>query len=145
MVVNEIDYKDTHRYSRLILDYLDKNPKLNQFYNHFPELSNFSSQIQEKSKSLDSLEFDRSLLSETLSKQYGEENQSNATRNNIKLLSKKNTFTITTGHQLNLFTGPLYFFYKIISVINLCESLKIQFPEYNFVPIYWMASEDHDF
>ena len=71
MVVNEIDYKDTHRYSRLILDYLDKNPKLNQFYNHFPELSNFSSQIQEKSKSLDSLEFDRSLLSETLSKQYG--------------------------------------------------------------------------
>ena len=42
MVVNEIDYKDTHRYSRLILDYLDKNPKLNQFYNHFPELSNFS-------------------------------------------------------------------------------------------------------
>ena len=50
------------------LFYLDKNPKLNQFYNHFPELSNFSSQIQEKSKTLDSLEFDRSLLSETLSK-----------------------------------------------------------------------------
>ena len=48
MVVNELDYKDTHRYSRLILDYLDKNPKLNKFYNYFPELSNFSSQIQEK-------------------------------------------------------------------------------------------------
>ena len=129
MVVNEIDYKDTHRFSRLILEYLDKNPKLNQFYNHFPELSNFSSQIQEKSKSLDSLEFDRSLLSETFLKQYGGENLSDATRTNIKLLSKKNTFTITTGHQLNLFTGPLYFFYKIISVINLCESLKIKFPE----------------
>ena len=145
MVVNELDYKDTHRYSRLILDYLDKNPKLNKFYNYFPELSNFSSQIQEKSKSLDSSEFDRSILSYTLIKQYGGENQSDATSNNIKLLSKKNTFTVTTGHQLNLFTGPLYFFYKIISVINLCKSLKNQFPEYDFVPIYWMASEDHDF
>ena len=111
MVVNELDYKDTHRYSRLILDYLDKNPKLNKFYNYFPELSNFSSQIQEKSKSLDSSEFDRSILSYTLIKQYGGENQSDATSNNIKLLSKKNTFTVTTGHQLNLFTGQLSFFY----------------------------------
>ena len=44
-----------------------------------------------------------------------------------------------------LFTGPLYFIYKIITTINLSEQLKSEYPEYNFVPIYWMASEDHDF
>jgi bacillithiol biosynthesis cysteine-adding enzyme BshC len=64
---------------------------------------------------------------------------------NINALASENTFTITTGHQLNLFTGPLYFLYKIISTINLCDQLKAKYPENNFVPIYWMATEDHDF
>ncbi|MEM7110661.1 MAG: bacillithiol biosynthesis cysteine-adding enzyme BshC, partial [Bacteroidota bacterium] len=54
-------------------------------------------------------------------------------------------FTVTTGHQLNLFTGPLYVIYKIITVINTCRHLAEQYPDYNFVPLYWMASEDHDF
>ena len=61
------------------------------------------------------------------------------------MLKNENTFTITTGHQLNLFTGPLYFLYKIISVINLSEQLKETYPKSNFVPVYWMATEDHDF
>lgn len=60
-------------------------------------------------------------------------------------LSFQNTFTITTGHQLNLFTYPLYFIYKIISTINTCIELKESYPDFNFVPIYWMATEDHDF
>ena len=67
------------------------------------------------------------------------------TQQNIELLEKENTFTITTGHQLNLFTGPLYFLYKIISAINLAKELKAKYPKYNFVPVYWMATEDHDF
>lgn len=46
---------------------------------------------------------------------------------------------------MNLFTGPLYFLYKIISTINLTKELKSKYPSYNFVPIYWMATEDHDF
>jgi bacillithiol biosynthesis cysteine-adding enzyme BshC len=67
------------------------------------------------------------------------------TNQNIESLIEQNTFTITTGHQLNLFTGPLYFLYKIISAINLSKELKEIYPEYNFVPVYWMATEDHDF
>jgi bacillithiol biosynthesis cysteine-adding enzyme BshC len=67
------------------------------------------------------------------------------TSENIEWLEKENTFTITTGHQLNLFTGPLYFLYKIISAINLAKELKETYPEYHFVPVYWMATEDHDF
>jgi bacillithiol biosynthesis cysteine-adding enzyme BshC len=65
--------------------------------------------------------------------------------NNISALTKKNCFTITTGHQLNIFTGPLYFVYKILAVINITEQLKEVYPDYDFVPVYWMASEDHDF
>jgi bacillithiol synthase len=63
----------------------------------------------------------------------------------IDLLSEENTFTVTTGHQLNLFTGPLYFFYKIAHTIKLAQELKIKHPSCKFIPIYWLASEDHDF
>ena len=68
-----------------------------------------------------------------------------AVTNNISLLESATTFTITTGHQLNLFTGPLYFLYKIISTINLCKQLNERYTSQKFVPIYWMATEDHDF
>jgi bacillithiol biosynthesis cysteine-adding enzyme BshC len=63
----------------------------------------------------------------------------------IDLLSKPNTVTVTTGHQLNIFTGPLYFWYKILDVINMVEKLQVKDPLHHYVPIFWMASEDHDF
>src|SRR5690606_4605984 len=63
---------------------------------------------------------------------------------NFSILSQGNTFTVTTGHQLNIFTGPLYIIFKIVTIINLTKQLKKAYPEYNFVPIYWMATEDHD-
>jgi bacillithiol synthase len=70
---------------------------------------------------------------------------SNAQKLNIEALKNKNTYTITTGHQLCLFTGPLYFIYKIITIINLAEKLNESQSEKKFVPVYWMATEDHDF
>ena len=60
------------------------------------------------------------------------------------VISYKNTFTDTTGHQLCVFGGPMFFIYKIITTINLTQKLKKSFPDYNFVPLFWMASEDHD-
>ncbi len=80
-----------------------------------------------------------------LQKQYAKVEISEETQANIDVLANTNAFTVTTGHQLNLFTGPLYFLYKIISAINLAEELKEKFPTSDFVPVYWMATEDHDF
>jgi bacillithiol biosynthesis cysteine-adding enzyme BshC len=87
----------------------------------------------------------REILVNALLNQYQKFEISEATSTNIELLKDSKTFTITTGHQLNLYTGPLYFIYKIISVINLTKELKTAYPENNFVPVYWMATEDHDF
>jgi bacillithiol synthase len=70
---------------------------------------------------------------------------SDAQKLNIEALKNKNTYTVTTGHQLCLFTGPLYFIYKIITIINLAENLNKSQREKKFVPVYWMATEDHDF
>lgn len=140
---NFIPYKETGYFSKLICDYLEEKKILHPFYNRFPALENFKKQIEEKSQNYPS-EI-RGILSERIKIQYGTIPLSEATSRNIELLKNKGTFTITTGHQLNLFSGPLYFFYKIFSVINLCEKLKTGYPGFDFVPVFWMATEDHDF
>ena len=138
-----ITYQNSGYFSKLIVDYLDQKSELKSLYNRFPTLENFRLQIEEKSKNFP-IE-NREILAKALLNQYQKFEISEATSTNIELLKKSNTYTITTGHQLNLFTGPLYFLYKIISVINLTKELKTAYPENNFVPIYWMATEDHDF
>lgn len=138
-----LPYDQTHRFSKLFLDYIEQKPAVQGFYNRFPNPENFKAQIQDKQKNYQ--ESHRQILVKTLKQQYQNISVSNMTAHHIELLDKSNTFTITTGHQLNLFTGPLYTFYKIISVINSCRHLQTRYPEYNFVPIFWLASEDHDF
>ena len=139
-----ISYQKSGYFTKLIADYLDEKSELKQFYNHFPKIEHFKTQIQEKEKNFNNSNKRKILVSE-LEIQYNNIAASETTLNNIKLLNNLNTFSITTGHQLNLFTGPLYFLYKIVSTINLCKELKNNYPNYNFVPIYWMATEDHDF
>ncbi|MCX7547588.1 bacillithiol biosynthesis cysteine-adding enzyme BshC [Xanthomarina sp. F1114] len=138
-----ISFKDTNYFSSLICDYLEEKDTLKPFYNKFPNLKNFQTQIAEKKSQFS--ENSRRVLVNSLKTQYKHVETSSKTEANINGLLKGNTFTITTGHQLNLFTGPLYFFYKIISTINLCKELKKTYPKEDFVPIYWMATEDHDF
>lgn len=138
-----ITYQNSGYFSKLIVDYLDQKTELKTLYNRFPTIENFQLQMEEKSKNFP-IE-NRKILAQVLQNQYQRIEISEITSANIELLKHSNTFTVTTGHQLNLFTGPLYFIYKIISVINLTKKLKNKYPEYNFVPVYWMASEDHDF
>ena len=138
-----ITYQNSGYFSKLIVDYLDQKAELKSLYNRFPTINNFKLQIEEKNNNFP---FEnRVVLVNALKKQYEKFVISEATSNNVESLNESTTFTITTGHQLNLFTGPLYFLYKIISVINLTKELKSEYPNYNFVPVYWMATEDHDF
>ena len=138
-----ISFQSSGYFSKLMQDYLDQKTELKTLYNNFPTLENFEKQIAEKAANFD--HSNRAVLVDSLQKQYQNIEISDLTRQNISLLALENTFTITTGHQLNLFSGPLYFLYKIISTINLTKELKSKYPSYNFVPVYWMATEDHDF
>lgn len=143
MKVTQIPFQQTGFFSKTMIDYLEQKDSIKPFYNNFPGVDGFKSQIDEKGSSFS--KETRKVLVDSLNKQYASIKVSDETQKNIDTLLQENTFTITTGHQLNLFTGPLYFLYKIISAINLAEELKEQFPENNFVPVYWMATEDHDF
>lgn len=142
MKFTHLPFQQTGFFSKTMSDYLEKNENIQQFYHNFPDLDGFAKQIEEKKNFPKD---HRSTLMKVLNKQYKNVDASELTLENIQSLENENTFTITTGHQLNLFTGPLYFLYKIISTINLCEELSEKFPKQHFVPIYWMATEDHDF
>ncbi|NQZ74960.1 MAG: bacillithiol biosynthesis cysteine-adding enzyme BshC [Ekhidna sp.] len=141
MRTETIPLEETDCFSSFFIDYISKKEELTPFYNAFPSVENFKSAIEKRN-------FDdggRKVLVEALQEQYVDTETSSAVSGNIQSLAQPNTFTVTTGHQLNIFTGPLYFLYKIVTVINACQKLKETYPDYNFVPVYWMASEDHDF
>lgn len=138
MIKTSIDPACTGQFSTFFLDYIHQNKKLEPFYNFFPTIENFQKVIDQRSFS----SHKREVLASVLEKQYEKIGVENA---KVALLKNHNTFTVTTGHQLNLMTGPLYFIYKIISTINLAEKLQKTYPAFNFVPVYWMATEDHDF
>jgi bacillithiol biosynthesis cysteine-adding enzyme BshC len=140
-----ISYKDTGYFSQTVIDYLEDKPELRSYYSQRPDLEGFA-EILKKEKMLG----DRDLLAKVLTDQYSRispltAHHSPPVQTNIDLLKSSNTYTITTGHQLNIFAGPLYFIFKIVTAIKLAMELKEKFPDKNFVPVYWMATEDHDF
>ncbi|MVN22119.1 bacillithiol biosynthesis cysteine-adding enzyme BshC [Mucilaginibacter arboris] len=138
-----IDYQSTNSFSPTVILYLKNDAALKPFYSYCPDFDGFRQLLQHKKNTCK-----RSILTEALNAQYEKlpvKEVSELTLNNLSLLKQENTFTVTTGHQLNIFTGPLYFIFKIVTAINLAKDLKSEFPDKNFVPVYWMASEDHDF
>ena len=143
MQVHRVALKETNAFSNFFTDYIEGKDQLKPFYGLFPDAGNFKEQLTAKSASFSQQH--RDTLVNSLLKQYGKLKIPEAVSSNITLLKDAKTFTITTGHQLNIFTGPLFFVYKIVAVINACKKLKKLHPGYNFVPVFWMASEDHDY
>lgn len=135
-----IPFSSTHVFSSLINDYLEGKGAALDFVQYAPNLEGYRAAIEGRKK----YPINRNLLFEVLTKQYANLPQENAVNNQIALLKEEHTFVVTTAHQPNLFTGPLYFFYKIIHAIQLAASLKAAFPECNFIPVYYMGSEDAD-
>ena len=161
----QISYRSTGLFSALFNDYIETKGTAQSFVNYAATKEGYKKAIEQRA----SFPTNRKVLVEVLQNQYTQlakdindanvlnNNNNNALNNslnnkeafklvndNVSLLLKENTFTVTTAHQPNIFTGPLYFFYKILHTIQLAAELKKQFPQHNFVPVYYMGSEDAD-
>lgn len=121
--------------------YAGADPRLRPFYAHEMSISGFAQAIRNRLQQAP----DRQLLVETLLQQYNELPASEPVLANIKSLADSHTFTVTTAHQPCLFTGPLYYIFKIISTIRLARELAVAYPDYRFVPVFINSGEDHDF
>ncbi|MGN6566612.1 MAG: bacillithiol biosynthesis cysteine-adding enzyme BshC [Flavipsychrobacter sp.] len=135
-----LPYSDTGSFSHLVTDYLNNSINLQDFYEYAPNKEGMLAAIEKRSK----YPVDRKVLVATLSKQYEQLPKHEKVEQNLQLLAAENTYTICTAHQPNLLTGYLYFIYKILHAIKLAEELKALLPDKNFVPVYYMGSEDND-
>lgn len=139
-LLQSVNIAETGFLPSLVKDYLAGDEKVKSLYTYYPEIASFKQIIADKQKD----KINRDLLVSVLRTQYAELANHDFVSNNITSLLSDNTFTITAAHQPILFTGPLFSVYKISSAINLANQLKATYPEYNFVPVFWMGSEDHD-
>jgi bacillithiol synthase len=138
-----INFSDIPGHSNLFLDYLYEFNNVKEFYKiNFRDKDGYLKHFKKISES--SREF-RGEVSRILDNQYSGKDISDKTRRNISLLESKNTLAVVTGQQLGLFGGPLYTIYKIISAIKLSKYLSERYDEFNFVPLFWLEGDDHDF
>lgn len=135
-----LSFEQTGYFSKIIIDYLNQSPAIQPFYTHPVSLKGMAAAIQARQ----SAQPDRNLLVKELQEQYKGIETSAHVQQNIQQLLQPNTFTITTAHQPAIFTGHLYFIYKIVHVIKLADRLKKEYPTNHFVPVFWMGSEDAD-
>lgn len=136
-----IPFRDTQAFSPIVISYLSQDKILDPFYQHTANREGIEASIQARKL----FHNNRNVLVEHLQNTYHNLSIPDIVSINIHKLSEENTFTVTTAHQPNLFTGPLYFIYKIAHTISLCRELNALYPQYHFVPVYYMGSEDADF
>jgi len=140
MQITKLEYEQVPQFSKRDRAYVEEIAALRPFFQYPVSIENFEQIIEAKKDFAN-----RESLVNIIKKQYQNTKTSDKVTTNIDALNSENTFTVITGHQPSLATGPLYFIYKIISTINLTRQLAAHYPDYNFVPVFWMGSEDHDF
>jgi len=139
-LLKEIALDKTGLLPPLVGDYLHQKENLAPFYKFPFSFEAFADVIREKEKD----QTNRPLLVEALRNQYRNLSRNNLVDQNIESLLSTKTFTVVAAHQPCLLMGPLFNIYKISCAINLATQLKKAFPENQFVPVFWMGSEDHD-
>jgi bacillithiol synthase len=139
-IATRLPYRQTASFSKIALDYIDQADQLKSFFSYPPTIRGIEQSIEARK----AFPTDRSRLVAELEKQYAGITTDPKVKANIKSLLSPDTFTVTTAHQNNLFTGPLYFVYKIVHAIRLADHLNRSLTTYRFVPVYYMGTEDAD-
>lgn len=138
-----INFSNIPAHQNLFLDYIEEFENVARFYGkNFKAADHYLTHFQ---KLAGADKPHRALVSEIIQTQYLNQKVSRLTQHNIELLASPKTIAVVTGQQLGLFGGPLYTFYKTISAIKLCAYLNEQFSDFNFVPVFWLEGDDHDF
>lgn len=139
MKAHYLSYAETGRFTPLVLDYLAADPFLDEFRSYAPSMAGLHAAAKDRSFP----EEHRAALCSALERQYAGMAMDPTVRANLDQLSDPRSLTVTTGHQLCLFTGPLYVPFKLLNTVRLARTLTSELKR-PVVPIFWMASEDHD-
>jgi bacillithiol biosynthesis cysteine-adding enzyme BshC len=139
--VEALSFDQMPQQSRLFLDYLHDPIALRHFYpeavQHHYELSDRRERV------LTNYKTDRGALCDTLERMNRGWSAGEKTLEHIKRLRDSDCIAVVSGQQAGLFGGPLYTIYKALSAVKLAECLSQR--GIKSVPVFWVATEDHDF
>lgn len=138
--ISTISLQETGYFSNLMLDYISGKDTLDKFYSFSMDDAGLEKALIAKQQQ----NFNRSVLVEVLKEQYHILDTTELVKQNIEALLSEDSYTVCTAHQPSLFTGNLYFIYKIAQTVSLAKSLALKHPNKKFIPIFWMGSEDAD-
>jgi bacillithiol synthase len=127
--------------TRLFLDYLSDPTALREFY---PEAVRFHHELPSRAPEvLAAHRTDRNSLCQALQDMNAAWGAGKETLKNIELLRDADCLAVVSGQQAGLFSGPLYTIYKALSAVKLAGCLTQR--NTKAVPVFWIATEDHDF
>jgi bacillithiol biosynthesis cysteine-adding enzyme BshC len=129
-------------YSDLFFDYLSDYRKVAPF---FPGNFREPAEFEKVAHTIHLSAAARDTVADVLEEQNRTFGASPKSFANIALLRRPNTYAVVTGQQVGLFAGPLYTLFKTITAVKLASYLKTRFPALDFVPVFWLEGEDHDF
>jgi bacillithiol synthase len=143
----QIPFNKLPGFNDFFLEYINDFNSLKEFFNYnFIEKENiFKSLVDKEDNYLNKKLFTRGDLADILMIQNKFFNASETTIKNIELLRNENTFAVVTGQQVGILSGNLYTIIKAINTYQLAQKYSEYFPDYNFVPVFWLESDDHDF
>src|SRR5215469_3254783 len=121
----------------LFLDYVDQFDKVQAFYSHPPTLA----AVMATAKNLDYPAERRAEVARILQKQNAALGAGAETQANLQRLAG-GALAVVSGQQVGLFGGPAYATYKALTAIQIAEELTRG--GMDAVPVFWMATEDHD-
>ncbi len=139
MSMTRVPYTRIPHSSTLLLDYLYQYDRVGNFYSGSPfEKVNYQ-QLAPKIRSLSQNREQICTILARQNRQYGCPEQTLA---NIQQLREPETLAVVTGQQAGLFSGPAFTLYKALTTVRVAQFLEEQgLPA---VPIFWLATEDHD-
>lgn len=138
--LHKIPLAQTRAFSTLLKEYLAQSDGLKPFQHYSPSIEG----IKQALTALDFTHEKRKVLTRALKRQYETCIPSTLIEQQLERIEDPNTFFITTGQQIHVLGGPLYVLFKIATTIKLAEECNRCMPDKHFIPLFWMASEDHD-
>lgn len=127
--------------TRLFLDYLRDPIALREFY---PSAVRFHHELASRAPEvLAAHQTDRHALCDALQDMNAAWGAGEETLKNIQLLRDSDCLAVVSGQQAGLFSGPLYTIYKALAAVKLAGCLTQR--KTKAVPVFWIATEDHDF
>jgi len=138
-----LNFSDIPGHQNLFLDYVYEFQNVKHlFASDFRNKEYYSDHFHASTKEQNPLLFK---LPDLIKDQYQNFQPSSKTQKNISLLKEPTTLTVITGQQLGILGGPLYTLYKTITTIKLAQHLNERYDDFNFVPVFWLEGDDHDF